>query len=295
MIDDTYFQELEAEIQSTKALAEQEHQRERLLEAMAHYRGDDKIISSHELAEQLKDGTPIATNATGITSLDKLLSGGFRPGQLVVISAVTGHGKTEFCTFLSLKMVDQKPLWFSFEDGAEELVERFVDRNIEVPLFYTPANLKGNNVKWIEERIVESKVKHGTSLVFIDNLQCLVTRSQNQAAEYGFTTRELKTMAERWDVTIVLVHHLTKLKAADIPELNDIKGSSDVAQDASTVILLWRQTGRTDDGVTVTDNVLVDVAKVRRGKLGKFKMTYDGATYYENSWKEDVEAFNNDW
>ena len=295
MIDDTYFQELEAEIQSTKALAEQEHQRERLLEAMAHYRGDDKIISSHELAEQLKDGTPIATNATGITSLDKLLSGGFRPGQLVVISAVTGHGKTEFCTFLSLKMVDQKPLWFSFEDGAEELVERFVDRNVEVPLFYTPANLKGNNVKWIEERIVESKVKHGTSLVFIDNLQCLVTRSQNQAAEYGFTTRELKTMAERWDVTIVLVHHLTKLKAADIPELNDIKGSSDVAQDASTVILLWRQTGRTDDGVTVTDNVLVDVAKVRRGKLGKFKMTYDGATYYENSWKEDVEAFNNDW
>lgn len=292
MIDDNYFKELDAEIAATKELADKEQQKERLLDAMAHYRGSDKIVSSHEIAERLKEAEPVATHPTGVSSLDNLLRGGFRPGQLVVVSAVTGHGKTEFCTFLSSKMSEQKPLWFSYEDGADELVERFVDRNVEVPLFFTPSHLKGNSLTWIEERVVESKVKHGTSIVFIDNLQCLVPRSQNQAAEYGFTTRELKKMAERWGVTIVLVHHLTKLKAQEIPELNDIKGSSDVAQDASTVILLWRQTGRTEDGVTVTDNVLVDVAKVRRGKLGKFKMTYNGETYYENNWNQDVEDFD---
>lgn len=292
MIDDNYFKELDAEIAATKEAAEKELQKSRLLEAMAVYRGEDKLESSHDIAERLKETDPVATHSTGVASLDNLLRGGFRPGQLVVVSAVTGHGKTEFCTFLSQKMQDLKPLWFSYEDGADELVERFLDRKIEVPLFYTPSHLKGNNLKWIEERIVEAVVKYSTSVVFIDNLQCLVPRSQNQAAEYGFTTRELKTMAEKWNVTIVLVHHLTKLKAAEIPELNDIKGSSDVAQDASTVILLWRQTGKTSDGVTVTDNVLVDVAKVRRGKLGKFKMTYNGETYYENNWNQDVEDFD---
>lgn len=291
MIDDNYFKALDAEIQATSEELEREYQKERLIEAMKHYRGDDKIESSKDIEKRLREADPTPTHSTGIATLDRLLRGGFRQGQLVVISAVTGHGKTEFCTFLSSKMEDRKPLWFSYEDGAEELVERFVDRGAVVPLFYTPATIKGNNLQWIEERIVESVVKYGTEVVFIDNLQCLVARSQNQAAEYGFTTRKLKQLAEQWNVVIVLVHHLTKLKAVEVPELNDIKGSSDVAQDASTVILLWRQTGKADDGIHISDNVLVDVAKVRRGKLGKFKMTYNGESYYENNWGEDVEVF----
>lgn len=291
MIDDNYFKELDAEIAASTEAAVKSAQKERLLEAMAVYRGEDKIESSFDIEARIKNGEPIATHSTGVQSLDDHLRGGFRPGQLVVVSAVTGHGKTEFCIFLTSKMAADNPLWFSFEDGADELVERFVDRGAVVPLFYTPASMKHSSLKWIEERMVESIVKYNTKVVFIDNLQCLVTRSQNQAAEYGFTTRELKTMAEKWNVTIVLVHHLTKLKAAEIPELNDIKGSSDVAQDASTVILLWRQTGKADDGIHVTDNVLVDIAKVRRGKLGKFKMTYNGETYYENNWNQDVEDF----
>lgn len=292
MIDDKYFQDLEAEITATKQAAEREHQRERLMEQLKTYRGEDKIESSLEIAERLKTGDQIPCHPTGITSLDNLLRGGFRSGQLIVVAAITKHGKTEFCTFLTSQMKEQAPLWFSYEDGAEELVERFVDRKIDVPLFYAPATLKQFNLEWMEERIVESIVKFNTKIVFIDNLQCLVPRSQNQATEYGFVTRKLKTLAEKWGVAIVLVHHLTKVQLDRVPDLNDIKGSSDVAQDASTVILLWRQNARTDEGVVTTENVLVDVAAVRRGKPGKFKMTYNGSTYYEHNWNENVESFN---
>lgn len=212
-------------------------------------------------------------------------------GLFLLGNFIVSHN-TEFCTFLTAQMKEQAPLWFSYEDGAEELVERFVDRKIDVPLFYAPATLKQFNLEWMEERIVESIVKFNTKIVFIDNLQCLVPRSQNQATEYGFVTRKLKTLAEKWGVAIVLVHHLTKVQLDRVPDLNDIKGSSDVAQDASTVILLWRQNVRTDEGVVTTENVLVDVAAVRRGKPGKFKMTYNGSTYYEHNWNENVESFN---
>jgi replicative DNA helicase len=282
-------------LKSVEQELDSEEQRNRLKEVLATYKGDDELISSLEIEKRIREGDPMPVHATGISSLDTHLKGGFRPGQLIVVAAQTKHGKTQFCVFLTEKMVEQHPLWFSYEDSADEIVERFVDNGSPVPLFYTPSSLKQFDLNWMEQRIVESIVKFDTKLVFIDNLQCLVPRSQNQAAEYGFVTRKLKTLADKWKVAIVLVHHLLKVQLDRVPDLNDIKGSSDVAQDASTVILLWRQNGRSSDGINVTNNVLVDVAAVRRGKPGKFKMTFDGTSYYENNWSESVEAFNRDF
>jgi hypothetical protein len=33
------------------------------------------------------------------------------------------------------------PLWFFFEEGANELVQKFLDRNEDPPLFYEPIPL----------------------------------------------------------------------------------------------------------------------------------------------------------
>jgi replicative DNA helicase len=270
-----------------------DEQKERLREAMKVYQGDDKLESSHDIEKRLREGDPIPVMATGIESLDTLLRGGVRPGQLIVIGAQAKSGKTEFCIFLTNKMQERKPLWFSYEDGAEELVERFMDRSVTVPLFYTPSALKHRSVEWIEERIVESIVKYGTELVFIDNLQSAVPRGMSQEQEYTFFVRGLKDIAEKWNVPIILVHHVVKSDMERAPDVNDLKGASSIAQFANTVIMLWRQTARADNQIVITENVAVSVQAVRRGKPGTVRMTFDGTTFYENNWNSDIEAFNN--
>ena len=92
MIDDNYFKELEAEIQATKQAVEREHQRERLMEKLKTYRGDDSIESSLDIEKRIREGEPIPVQATGITSLDTLLRGGVRQGPLIVVAAMTQHG-----------------------------------------------------------------------------------------------------------------------------------------------------------------------------------------------------------
>ncbi len=269
-----------------------DEQHARFLEAMKNYEGDDKLESSIEIEQRLKTKEKLPTFSTGITSLDDLLCGGLRPKQLVVIGAQAKTGKTEFCVFLTSKMQDRKPLWFSYEDGPEELVERFIDRGVEVPLFYTPASLQQRSLEWIEHRVVESIVKYGTELVFVDNLQSVVPKGMNQENEYMFYTRGLKDMANKWNVTIVLVHHVTKTEIDRSPDFNDLKGSSSIGQFANTVIMLWRQTARSNNEVVITNNIAVSVQLARRGKPGTVKMTFDGASFYEQNWNQVVEAFN---
>lgn len=284
----------EQHLRSLSSQLTTDEQRERLKEAMKVYEGEDKLESSLDIEKRLKEGDPIPVYPTGVVSLDNLLRGGFRPGQLVVLGAQTKSGKTEFCVFLTAMMNERKPLWFSYEDGADELVERFMDRNIQVPLFYTPSALKHRTVAWIEERVVESVVKYGTELVFIDNLQSAVPRGNNQEQEYTFFVRGLKDIAEKWNVTIVLVHHVVKSDLERAPDLNDLKGSASIAQFANTVIMLWRQTARADNEIVITENVAVSVQAARRGKPGTVRMTFNGSTYYENNWNPAVQAFNHD-
>lgn len=269
-------------------------QEERLKEALRTYAGEDKIESSKDIETRILEGERRPVYSTGIPDLDELLRGGVRGGQMVVVAAITKHGKTEFCIHLTKLMESMNPLWFSYEDGAEEIVERFIDSNVPVPLFYAPATLKEKSPKWIEQRIVESMVKYNTRLVFIDNINYMAPRGPNTSQEISFITKELKDMATKWNVTIVLVAQLTKVAIDRHPDINDIKESSSIAQDASTVILLWRQTARDNNHVSITNNVNISVQAARRGKPGEFKMTYENGEYHLNNWNSDVQTFEDD-
>jgi replicative DNA helicase len=269
-----------------------EEQQERFREAMRNYQGDDKLESSHDIEKRLQEGEPLQIFPTGVSSLDGLLRGGFRPRQLIVLGAQAKTGKTEMCVFLTSQMVDRKPLWFSYEDGPEELVERFMDRGVSVPLFYTPASMQQRSLEWIEARIVEAIVKYGTEIVFIDNLQSIVPKGMNQESEYMFYTRGFKDMANKWNVAIVLVHHVTKTEIDRSPDYNDLKGSSSIGQFANTVIMLWRQTARVDNEVIITNNIALSVQLARRGKPGTVRMMFDGTTFHEHNWNTQVDNFN---
>ena len=83
------------------------------------------------LVENIEAGA-YAPIPTGLESMDKMLGGGFSPGQLVVLTAPPAKGKTSFCQGLMETMAIHNPdfscLYFCFEMSREQLQARSIAR-----------------------------------------------------------------------------------------------------------------------------------------------------------------------
>lgn len=270
----------------------------RLEEAMRVYTGDDELISSLDILEKIKNEPEEEKFLTGFKQLDEIL-GGFRKQQLIVLAAPTKSGKTSFSVELTIRMKQTSPVWLPFEESAEELIRKFYEKDQEPPIFYTPKQMKGNTTQWIEKRVVEGKVKYGSTLFFIDHLHFIVPlTSERLDTRIGQTMRELKTIAKNHDVTIVLIAHLKKTNLTVSPTLEDLRDSSFVAQEADTVIILWRKTKRNDEGETeITNETLLSVQANRRtGTTGNMKLIFNNNRFLEEDWKYDEsEAYDSGW
>ena len=278
MVD--FLNELEGEVQKIDSEMEKTEALARLEETMASYSGEDRLISSLEILEQIKTEPEELKINTGFSALDDLL-GGFRENQLVVVAAPTKSGKTQFCIELTIRMEETKPVWVPFEESAKELIRKFYDRGQEPPLFYTPQNITGNTVDWIEKRVVEGKVKFGSKIFFIDHLHFIIPFSSDRLdTRIGQTMRDLKSIAKRNNVVIVLVAHLKKTRVDISPNLEDLRDSSFIAQEADTVLMLWRKTNRNDAGeIEVSNETTLSVQANRRtGRTGNITLGFNHKT-----------------
>ena len=133
--------------------------------------------------------------------------------------------------------------------------------------------------------------------MFVDHLHFIVDFGDNMSVQIGKTMRELKRIAKTWDIVIVLIAHLKKTKVDEQPDLEDLRDSSFIAQEADTVIMLWRQTERQNGQVVITNNVNISVQANRRtGKTGNVKMVFDKGKFLEQDWAhalpdEDFDGF----
>lgn len=286
---------LENEIHETQNGLEEAQSLTRLKEIALKYNGEDKIISFEEIGERIRNQKEEHKIMSGWDGLDDLLKG-FRPQQLVVVSALTKSGKTSFLMDLTTRLKDYSPIWFPFEESAEELMRKFIERGENLPHGFTPENIIGSTVEWIESKIVESIAKYNSRIVFIDQLDFIVPMNgDNHALMVGKTMRDLKAIAKKWNIVIFLICHLSKAKMDTQPTLEDLKGSSSIGQEADTVILLWRETKRENGELVITDNVNVSVQANRRvGKTGNIKMVYSNGHFVEADWKDNLSNFRNE-
>jgi replicative DNA helicase len=274
-----------------------EEAKKRLLAIAKVYSGEDEVLSWAEILSSYNADRE--TFDTGLPQLNELLKGGFRPRQVIAISALTGSGKTSFLVDLSARNEDKKPFWISLEEAVEDLMEKFEERGEgTIPDFYSPKSNKLYDINWIEEKIVEAIAKYGSRWIFIDHLGYIVPKQQERndlLVEYAM--QRLKTAAKRWQVTIFLAVHVTKTKMVEQPTMDDIKGSSAIGQEADTAMLLWRETKREDKQIVINNNVNLSVQKARRGKPGNIKLVFRGGKYYEEDWtqSEADREFKNKW
>lgn len=261
-------------------------------EALANYNGDDKVITFEEKRAELKDigAIPWAIE-TDIKSLDCAIEG-FRPGDLIVVSGPTAHGKTSFLQSITFNVAGRgiPSLWFPFEGDIGNFLERLHGVSTEGSL---PKTLKSNNLAWIKHRIEEAILKYGARVVFIDHLHYLLSLESmggNTSLIIGGIVRRLKLIAQELNVVIFLVCHIRKLQPIDKkgifakPSIDDLRDSSLVGQEADYVILMWRKQA---EGSTIENPIWLNKAQIslqknrRTGKLVNFSLEMKGGLFCE--------------
>ena len=186
--------------------------------------------------------------STGYQELDKA-TGGFAKGEMIVVAGGTGQGKSLLVQSIMVNMaLDNIPsLFFTLEMPAIDSTDRFIDmggmyggsevlKTLPIVFFKGPAV----NLKVLDASIAQA-VKKNIQIVFIDHLHFFSKGSENMSSEIGHIAREIKLMALKYDVPIVLISHIRKTGApSKIPTLEDLKDSSGIAQDADMVLMIWR-------------------------------------------------------
>jgi len=284
-----YIKDLEGEIKSTTDSIQKDEALLRLEEAARTYQGEDEVVSWKDIAEDLKTRPEEKKIMTGYKELDDILSG-FRHKQLIVVSAATKSGKTSFCIEMTSRMKEYNPMWLPFEEPAEELILKFLDRKEDPPHAFSPKTMKGNTLTWVEKKIIEAKAKYDSQILFIDHLHFIIQMGENMSQQIGITMRELKRLAVKWNVVIILIAHLKKTKMEEQPTLEDLRDSSFIAQEADTVIMLWRETKKELGQVIITNNVNISVQANRKtGKTGNVKMIFQDGKFLAEDWRSDLE------
>ena len=183
---------------------------------------------------------------------DEALLGGFSPGDLVVVAGQSGMGKTTVIQDWSVTLAsggqtmrEKLPtLWFSYEVLARPIWQKFqtMGASEETPLFMPRFNETGDT-EWVIDVIEKAIIKWGIKVVAIDHLGFLRAPKgnyANAADAVTHTVRALKRLAVKHGLIILLPVHVRKT-ASKVPDLNDIKDASGIAQEADTVFFIGRE------------------------------------------------------
>jgi replicative DNA helicase len=188
------------------------------------------------------EGT-IAGLSTGLFKVDKMTQG-FVPGELMILSGQTSHGKTQLSNNIMKKAVDlgKKVVFVTMEMTKKEIGERFNlltnDKNIGKGkiLINRHADLKYTDVTQMIKRAKE----WGADMVVIDHLHYFSRSVDNATAEVSKIVKEFKGAAVQYELPIILICHVRKMAPKKHPTLEDLRDSSLIAQDADLVLIVWR-------------------------------------------------------
>jgi len=194
----------------------------------------DVVSQSSEQVRLLKDiidikKLKVPRYSTGLEDFDDIMNGGFKMGDLVIISGKPGSGKTTMSQTLTYNLCKAKHqvLWFTYEVSPEHLHQKFIEMGIQdFYTVYAPQKNITGHLSWVKKKIKEGWEKYETKFIFIDHIDFLTPANNkttdNEAISYKKIATELKTLAIELDVVIVLMAHLKKTDTMKEPELEDI-------------------------------------------------------------------------
>jgi replicative DNA helicase len=292
-------------------------QAERSVLEVAHDDRQKKFRPIHDILHDETDKlhrlsiakTPLTGTPSGFKDLDEL-TGGFQPGNLVVIAARPSMGKSALVTNMAENAVlaGHAVALFSLEMSESELAQRFVasqarirgdelrkgrvaesrwqkilaacQRLSDAPLWIDDSSDTGVLEVRAKSRRLHHQVEGGLGLIIVDYLQLMrhEGRVESRVEQVGQISRGLKGLARELDVPVIAISQLSRAVeqrgGEKKPILSDLRESGQIEQDADLVMFIYREEYYSKEESERPGEADILIAKHRNGPVGDVILTF---------------------
>lgn len=274
----------------------------------------DKLLEGafEEISKLAENKNRLAGVATGFKDVDALFHG-LRGGDLIILAARPGVGKTSFALNVAVNAAKagSTVAFLSLEMSASQLIQRILCSEARVNLgklragqvseadWGAIADASGTLSKldmYIDDTpslsILELRAKarrelrgKENGLIVVDYLQLMqppqTRKDGNRAVEVGEISRGLKVLAKEMNMPVIALSQLSRsieMRGKKRPMLSDLRESGSIEQDADIVMFI----DRSMDDIEADDDDRPDkgmaeliVAKHRNGPTRDIPLTFN--------------------
>lgn len=250
--------------------------------------GESALIESVESAEEIQmrglidvgdiipyDPTMIPRISSGIPRLDQCI-GGFMEGSLVVVSGMSGGGKStitgqfmlsaienghKVCAYSGELSKEKFLSWLSFQAAGPDYVtikhDSFLNKNVP----FVPGNVQQRIQAWLKGKIflydnkeifqktqAESIIDmftlavkvHQCDFFVVDNMMSSLSEEEEELKAQTKFINALKKFAEKFRVSVICVAHPRKMKSGVPMGKFDVAGSANIVNLSDATIVIER-------------------------------------------------------
>lgn len=267
--------------------------------------GDLSMSTLEKLSQMIESHTGITGLPTGFLNLDDITAG-LHPGDLIILAARPGMGKTSFALNLAMNAArrDFSVGLFSMEMDITQLYLRMICSESRINsqkirtgrISRTDFDRLAAKIDEIEKfkiyiddtpvlGVMEArskarrlKAEHGLDLLVIDYLQLMNTSAaaENRNLAIGEITRGLKALAKELQIPVLTLSQLSRApeqRSDHRPQLSDLRESGNIEQDADLVTFLYREEYYDPDEENTGRAELI-IAKNRNGPVGTADLVF---------------------
>lgn len=293
---------------------------ERKIFNIAEKKREGDLLPVRELMEKTLDlldkmklaSTGVTGLATGYIDLDNQLTG-FHAGELLILAARPGIGKTSFAMNIALNCAlkeNKAAAIFSLEMPAEQLLMRLMSSSARVDMkklrggrltphdeekFQEVAGALFNAPIYIDDtgglspfdlrakcrRLKQKGVELGIVVIDYLQLMSLKGRVESRQLEVSEISRSLKQLSKELEVPILALSQLSRKveeRKDGKPMLSDLRESGSIEQDADVVMFIHRESVPPEDGGGGSSSTAIPVelivAKQRNGPIGSVDLVF---------------------